>query len=130
MRRLSVALATCLMTVAGAGLALAFDEKAYDAAAFRVAQEAGKPILVDVYAPWCPVCRAQGAVLEQLKGNSAYAGVTVFRVDYDNQKDAVKAFKATRQSTLVAYKGSEETGRSVGATSASAIGSLLDSTLK
>ena len=37
------------------------------AANFRGAQAAGKPLLVDVFAPWCPVCKAQQAVLGGLK---------------------------------------------------------------
>ena len=63
----------------------AFESKAYDAAAFKAAQDAGKPILVDVFAPWCPTCKAQMKVLETLKSKPDYAALTVFQVDFDTQ---------------------------------------------
>jgi hypothetical protein len=52
----------------------------------------------------------------------------VFRVDFDSQKDAVKAFGARMQSTLITFKGFQETGRSVGDTNSSSIAALLDKT--
>ena len=36
-----------------------------------------------------------------------------FVVDFDSQKDAVKYFGARVQSTLIAFKGETETGRSL-----------------
>ena len=104
--------------------------KPFEAAAFKAAQEAGKPLLVDVFAPWCPTCKAQHKVLESLAAKPEYAGVTVFQVDYDNQAGVVKAFSANQQSTLIAFKGAKETGRSVGSTKAEAIEALLASTLE
>jgi hypothetical protein len=42
----------------------------------------------------------------------------------------VKSFGARSQSTLIAYKGATETGRSAGDTNAASIESLLKSALK
>jgi thioredoxin len=114
----------------GSASALAFETKPYDAQSFEAAQSAGKPIVVDVFAPWCPTCKAQHQVFEKLRDKPEYADITLFQVDFDNQKDAVKGFKAQRQSTLIAFNGDTETGRSVGGTSTEAIESLLQSTLK
>jgi hypothetical protein len=52
-----------------------------------------------------------------------------FVVDFDSQKDAVKYFGARMQSTLIAFKGEKETGRSVGDTNRSSIAALLSKTL-
>lgn len=112
-----------------AGATWAFEEKPFDMDAFKAAQSAGKPILVDAYASWCPVCRAQQTVLKDLKANPKYDALTLFRIDYDNQADALKDLKIQKQSTLVAFKGAQETGRSVGATKASAIEELVTSAL-
>lgn len=108
----------------------AFDEKPFDAESFKAAQSAGKPILVDVFAPWCPTCKAQQKVLAALKDKPAYDALVVFKVDYDNQGDAVKSFNARQQSTLIAYKGAAETGRSVGDTDPQSIEALLMTALK
>ena len=51
-RRILLAAAALIGGLSLAGPASAFDKKPYDAKAFAAAQAAGKPILVDVSAPW------------------------------------------------------------------------------
>jgi thioredoxin 1 len=101
----------------------------FDAAAFAQAQKDGKPILVDVFAAWCPVCRAQNPILVQLTREPKFNDLVAFKVDFDNQKDALRALNAQRQSTLIVFKGEKETGRSVGDTNPGSIEALLDSAL-
>jgi thiol-disulfide isomerase/thioredoxin len=121
----SAAIALALSTA----VALAFEEKPFAVDSFKAAQSAGKPILVDAYASWCPVCRAQHAVLAGLKTNPKYDALVVFTVDYDNQPDALRSFKVQKQSTLIAFKGEKETGRSVGDTKAASIEKLIDTAI-
>ncbi|MGZ5918485.1 MAG: thioredoxin family protein [Hyphomicrobium sp.] len=110
--------------------ASAFQTKPFDAASFKAAQSAGEPLLVDVFAPWCPTCKAQQQVLDKLKDKPEFAKLTIFKVDFDNQPDVVRDFGARSQSTLIAYKGTTETGRSAGDTNPASIETLLGSTLK
>ena len=79
---------------------------------------------------WCPTCAAQQQVLDKLKDKPEFAKLTIFKVDFDNQPDVVRSFGARTQSTLIAYKGATETGRSAGDTNAASIESLLKSALK
>lgn len=104
-------------------------EKPFSQEAFAAAQGAGKPIIVHVYAPWCPTCRAQEPILHKLEADPKFAPAEAFRVDFDGQKDAVRALKATSQSTIIVFKGEKEVGRSVGETNPKAIGALLDKAL-
>ncbi len=113
----------------GALPASAAEWKPFDAAAFAQAQKDGKSILVDVFAAWCPVCRAQNPILVQLTRQPKFDDLVVFKIEYDDQKDAVRAVKAQRQSTLIVYKGETEKGRSVGDTNPASIEALLDSAL-
>lgn len=113
----------------GALPASAAEWKPFDAAAFAQAQKDGKPILVDIFAAWCPVCRAQNPILTQLTRESKFDDMVVFKIDFDDQKDAVRAVKATSQSTLIVYKGETEKQRSVGDTNAASIGAMLDQAL-
>lgn len=113
--------------LATAGSALA-QHVPFTRPAFEAAQAAGRPILVDIYAPWCPVCRAQEPILNSLQAQPANAGLVVFRVDFDNQKDVVRSFRATSQSTLIAFNGAEETGRSVGDTTPAGLARIVSST--
>lgn len=122
---LSLALAS-LFALATPGAAT--EPQAYTQAAFEAAQAQGRAILVDVYAPWCPTCRAQEPVLQRLIATPAYADMVVFRVDFDSQKDVLRRFGAQRQSTLIAFRGSRETGRNVGVTAYFEIERLLATT--
>lgn len=104
-------------------------ELPFTQAAFTAAQQAGKPIIIHVYAPWCPTCRAQEPILQELEADPKFSGAASFRVDFDAQKDAVKALRARNQSTIIVFKGDKEVGRSVGETEAKAISTLLDKAL-
>jgi thiol-disulfide isomerase/thioredoxin len=125
-----------LIAFASAGLLFGFiafaaqaaETQDYNAKAFAAAQAAGKPILVEIHASWCPTCKAQLPILGELEKQEKFKNLMVFRVDFDSQKDAVRAFGARVQSTLITFKGTKETGRSVGDTNATSIASLLDKT--
>jgi thioredoxin 1 len=114
-----------LLALVVASPALAFDVKPYDAKAVAAAQAAGKAAVIDVTAPWCPTCKAQHRVFDHLKDKPELADLTIYEVDFDTQKDVLKAYKVTNQSTLVAFNGAKETGRVAGETRVDAIASLL-----
>lgn len=124
--RLSLAaLALSLLpTLASAGERVPFDTKAFEAA-----KAGGKSILVDVYAAWCSTCQAQHKHLTELTAKPEYKDMVVFEVDFDNQKDEQKALGVQNRSTLIAFKGSKETGRSVSDTSKDSIEALMKSAL-
>ena len=127
-RRLALAL-LALPTLVASSYAFAAEKADYSVEGFDAAQKAGKSILVEIHAPWCPTCRAQAPILSQLESEPKYTGLVVFHVDFDTQKDAVRRFGARMQSTLVAFKGGAETGRSVGDTNPDLIAALLATTL-
>lgn len=109
--------------------ASAAEWKPFSTSAFAAAQKDGKSILVDIFAPWCPVCRAQAPILEKLTAEPKFKDLVVFKVDFDNQPGEVRALQANQQSTLITYKGETEKGRSVGDTNESSIATLLGSAL-
>ena len=51
--------------------------------------------------------------------------MVAFRVDFDSQKDVVRGFGAQMQSSLIAFNGKAEVGRSAGETDATAIEALV-----
>ena len=97
--------------------------------AFKAAQASGSPILVEIHADWCPTCKAQKPILDQLTSAPKFKDLKIFRVDFDAQKPIVKQFKAQMQSTLIVFKGVKEEGRSVGDTKQASIATLLDKSL-
>jgi thioredoxin 1 len=93
--------------------------------AFAAAQATNQPILIEVTAPWCPVCKVQKPILSLLKEKSAFANVTIFEIDFDKQKDLLQEFRVLKQSTLIAFRGKTETSRLVGETKPEAIETLF-----
>jgi thiol-disulfide isomerase/thioredoxin len=112
--------------MASAGPALAAQIVPYTPEAFDSAVAAGKPILVEIHATWCPVCKKQAPILSDLEKNQKFDDLVVVHVDFDAQKDAVRRFGAQMQSTLIVFKGGKEAGRSVGDTNPDSIAALLD----
>lgn len=111
-----------------AALAHALDIKPYSAAALAEAQQAGKPVALHFHADWCPTCKAQAAVLQQLKAEPGL-DLTLLVANYDTEKELKKRFNVRGQSTLVALHGNKETGRLIGETSAAALSATLKSAL-
>jgi thioredoxin-like negative regulator of GroEL len=128
-RRMFLVALTAISSIASASVSLAADHQAYTQQAFDAAQKAGKPILVEITASWCPICKAQKQVLGQLLPMAEHADLAVFEVDFDSQKDVVRALGAQAQSTLITFKGATEVGRLVGVTQADSIKQLLDTTI-
>jgi thiol-disulfide isomerase/thioredoxin len=95
---------------------------------FDALQKEGKPVLVHVHASWCPTCKVQDPIIDELTHSSDLKNLKVLEVDFDSQKDIVRQFKATMQSTLIVFKGSKEVGRSVGDTKKVSIANLLRKT--
>ncbi|MDP3333769.1 MAG: thioredoxin family protein [Methylococcaceae bacterium] len=104
-------------------------EEAFTQAAFDQLQKDGKPILVAIHADWCPTCRAQAPIVSKLIKQDEFQAINALRVDFDQQKEVVKEFKATAQSTLIVFKGGQEVGRSLGDTTEDGIRGLLNKTL-
>ena len=122
----ALALATALSL---APPALAADKKPFDQKAFEAAQAAGQPILIDVSAPWCPVCWVQAPILGRLTSEPRMKSLVIFTVDFDSQKDLLRKLKVQKQSTLIVFKGKKEVGRSTGDTNPGSIEALLSKSI-
>ena len=124
MSRRSFFVAAAVAALSGAP-AFAAETIDYTPSAFDGALEDGKPILVEIQAPWCPTCKAQKPILAEIEAKPAYKDLVVVHVDFDSQKDAVRRFGARMQSTLITFKDGKETGRSVGQTDPAALAALV-----
>jgi len=106
--------------------ALAGEIKPYNEAAFTEAKAAGKTVLLDFHADWCPVCRKQGPVLESLVQEDKLKDIAAFKVNYDHETGLKKQLKVTSQSTLIVFKGEQAVSRAVGVTDKDKIRSLIE----
>lgn len=89
---------------------------AYDETEFMMAQKKGRTIVVDVHADWCPTCRAQAPILEELRQERQSANVLFVKVDFDTDKTFLRAHRIPRQSTVVVFNGMDEVARSIAET--------------
>lgn len=58
-----------------------------------------------------------------------YKGVTFLEADYDSQKDVLKKFNVSTQSTILVFKQGKEVGRSTGQTKEAVIEELTKKAL-
>jgi len=114
-----------LVVAVTASLAMAGEIKPYSQQEFDQLTAEGKPVLLDISATWCPTCKQQKPIIESLMKQPAYKDVTTLTIDFDANKPTLKKFKVTSQSTLVAFKGAKEVGRSVGDTNPDGIEGLI-----
>ena len=120
-------LAAALLVVATLAAA-AGELRQWDSAAFAAAQAGDRPVLIHVPAPWCPTCRAQKPSIESLVSSPEHPDLLVLEVDFDSQKDVLRQFNVRQQSTLIAFAGTREVGRTVGVTDPYGIFALVEKT--
>ncbi len=120
----ALALGTALAVTPAAQAAQTYSQQA-----FAAAQAAGKPILLHITAPWCPTCKAQKPIVGKIESEPKFKNLVVLDIDFDSQKALLRQLRVVQQSTLIAYKGKTEVGRSVGDTDAASITALADKTL-
>ena len=121
------AFAAGVPAIAAPASAAAAAVRPFDQAAFDAAQKAGKPIIVWVHAPWCPVCLKQEKTITRVTAEPAYRDLIVFKIDFDSQKALWQKFGATQQSTLIAFHGKKETSRIAHETDDAKISAVLRS---
>lgn len=102
---LALALPALLLTLEPAG---AQEKEPFTEARFQALQAEGALVLVDVFADWCPTCAAQQEILAAFREEHPQVPLHVLSVDFDEQKEWVKHFKAPRQSTFILFKGEEQ----------------------
>ena len=100
-------------------------EVPFDQAQFDALRAAGKPVAVVFHADWCPTCRAQAPVLEEVTQQPAFRSLTLYVANFDTEKALKHALRVTQQSTIVVFKGGKEVARSTGETQEQSLSALL-----
>ena len=121
---------TFVAFVAFAAPALAAPVQPFSIAALHAAQAAGRPVLVDVHADWCPTCRRQAPTVAEISRDPAFAKLVILKLDFDSQVAEKQSLGVRMQSTLIAFKGARETARATGITDRMQIRALAATALR
>jgi thioredoxin 1 len=84
-----------------------------------------RPVVVDLWAPWCGPCKAVKPTLEKLA--QEYAGrVDLWEINADESQELLRQLKVYGIPTLIGYRNEEETVRYVGAKPRAELKSLFE----
>lgn len=87
-----------------------------------------RPVVVDIWAPWCAPCRRMEPVLEALQAE--YAGqVDVLKVNADESQPLVKKLGVLGIPTTIVYRDGAEIGRRTGALGRSDLTMMFEAAL-
>lgn len=100
-------------------------EMPYDAATYQKLLASGQPVAVDIYATWCPTCRAQAPLVKSITAEPQFKSLTVLLANFDTEKALCKSLNVSEQSTLVVFRNGKEVARSTGDTTKAGLTHLL-----
>jgi len=86
-------------------------------------------VAVQFHADWCPMCRQQTTVLNQLKTEPGLRDMTVLVASFDNERALRKRMNVRTQGTFVVFRGEREKARLSGDTAADRIRTALKTAL-
>jgi thioredoxin 1 len=99
--------------------------QAYTQTRLDALMQSGQPVLVDIQADWCSTCKTQERVLQELLVQPEFKHITLLSLDFDQQKEALRALGVAYVSTLIVFNKGREVGRSTADQSPVSIAALL-----
>jgi thioredoxin 2 len=110
------------------GSALPWVAEAGDDDFDAIAMKSTVPVLVDLWAEWCPPCRMVSPVLDQMAKERA-GHLKLVKVNVDNAPGLARRYDARSIPTLLLLIGGDVVSRQVGALPAHALKKWVDGAL-
>ena len=98
----------------------------YESVAFAGYQEQGEVMLVNIYASWCPTCKAQHDAFLDLEKQGKRPSIRAIRLDYDKNEAFRERYDIHATGYLIIFKGNKPIARQAGLTTAKDIEDFLD----
>jgi thioredoxin len=87
-----------------------------------------RPVVVDVWAPWCMPCRAMAPALERV-GKKFDGQVDLWKLNPDEDPELVRALRVMSIPTMIAFRGESEVDRHTGTQNEEMLTRFFDSAL-
>jgi thiol-disulfide isomerase/thioredoxin len=97
----------------------------YSTPRFEELMAQGEPLLVEVYASWCPTCLLQHRALDTLHAEGRGPNIRAIRVDFERDLDFVRKYDFRYTGTMVLFNRGRETARATGLITADKIEEFL-----
>ena len=91
-------------------------------------RQATRPVIVDVWAPWCLPCRTLSPMLEQARLQHD-GRVEVLKLNADEAPDEVRRLGVLGIPTLIVFRNGQEVARRTGLPSPGELNALFDAAL-
>jgi thioredoxin len=92
---------------------------------FEKLRQNPRPVVLDLWAPWCGPCKVVKPSLEKL-GRDYSGRVDLWEVNADEHPDLLRSLRVYGIPTLIAYRGGKEMVRYIGAKPASTLKLLFE----
>jgi thioredoxin len=87
-----------------------------------------KPIIVDLWAPWCAPCRAMEPAINQISRKYSEQ-VDILRINADDSPEVLRSLRVMGIPTILGFAGGKEIVRRTGTQSVEALDVLFDATM-
>ena len=87
-----------------------------------------RPVVVDIWAPWCMPCRMIEPALKKLD-HEYNERVDVWKINADENASLLQSLGVRSIPTLIAYNNGQEVARRIGVQSQAALGNLFQTAL-
>lgn len=97
----------------------------YSEARFTELMARNEPVMVEIYAPWCPTCLLQHRALNSLQEQGRGPKIRALRVDFDRDSAFIERYGFKQTGMIIIFKNGQQYERASGLVTADKIEAFM-----